>query len=192
MSMIMTTARNVQELLDLLFTRGHDAFFGEQVSVLDHSLQCAYFAEQSKASPTAIAAALLHDIGHLLPDLPKSIALPGRETWHEEIGAECLSHWFDEAVAGPVRLHVAAKRYLCATDPDYVSLLSPASIESLRLQGGPMSHEEVRAFDALPNAVLAAQLRRWDDEAKIPALKVPGLQHYLPILRAALQGPVAA
>jgi len=183
----MTTARNVQDLLDLLSEQGHDAFFGEQVSVLDHSLQCAYFAERSRASPLAITAALLHDIGHLLPDLPKDSAQPGREGWHEEIGAECLSHWFGEAVAEPVRLHVAAKRYLCATDPDYVSRLSQASIESLQVQGGAMRPEEVRAFDALPGAELAVQLRRWDDEAKIPELKVPGLEHYLPMLREAIR-----
>ena len=182
----MTTARNVQDLLDLLTAKGSDAFFGEEVSVLDHSLQCAYFAERSHASPLAITAALLHDIGHLLPDLPQDSARPGREGWHEVIGAECLAYWFGEAVAEPVRLHVAAKRYLCATDPDYVSRLSPASIESLRIQGGPMSREELRAFDALPGARLAVQLRRWDDEAKVPELKVPGLEHYLPFLHEAL------
>jgi len=181
----MTTARNVQELLDLLSTKGRDAFFGEQVSVLDHSLQCACLAEQSRASPAAIAAALLHDIGHLLPELPAGIAQQRRETWHEEIGAECLSQRFGAAVAEPVRLHMAAKHYLCATDPDYISQLSPASVENLRVQGGPMSREEVRAVDALPSARLAVQLRRWDDEAKIPEFKVPGLQHYLAILHAA-------
>ena len=186
----MTPAKSVEELLDLLSAKGSDAFFGEQVSVLEHSLQCAYFAEQSRATPLAITAALLHDIGHLLPDLPQDMARPGTQGWHEEIAAAHLSPWFGDTVAEPVRLHVAAKRYLCATDPDYIARLSPASIESLKTQGGPMSREETSAFDASPHARLAVQLRRWDDEAKIPELKVPGLEHYLPMLRAALQDSV--
>ena len=103
-----------------------------------------------------------------------------------------LSQRSGVAVAEPVRLHVAVKRYLCATDPGYVSQLSPASLESLQIQGGPMRPEEVRAFDALAGARLAVQLRRWDEAAKIPDLKVPRLEHYLPFLRAALRNPVAA
>jgi len=182
--MTVTTTRDVQELLDLLAAKGNDAYFGERVSILEHSLQCAYFAEQSQANATAITAALLHDIGHLLHDLPEDIAQQEKDGWHEEIAAKYLSNWFGEEVTEPIRMHVAAKRYLCATDPSYTSQLSPASIESLNIQGGPMSGEEVEAFDALPYTTLAVQLRRWDDEAKIPALKVPGLQHYLPILCA--------
>jgi gamma-butyrobetaine dioxygenase len=181
----MTDSRNIQELLDLLSTRGTGAYFGERVSILEHSLQCAYFAEQSHAKPTAVAAALLHDIGHLLHDLPENIAEQGKDGGHEEIAAEYLSHWFGEEVIAPVRLHVAAKRYLCATDTSYMSQLSPASIESLNIQGGPMSREEVSEFGALPHATLAVQLRRWDDQAKIPEFRVPVLQHYLPALRAA-------
>jgi [1-hydroxy-2-(trimethylamino)ethyl]phosphonate dioxygenase len=185
----MTETRNIQELLDLLAAKGNEAYFGERVSILEHSLQCAYFAEQSHASPTAVAAALLHDIGHLLHDLPEDIAQQGKDGWHEEIAAAYLSQWFGEEVTAPVRMHVAAKRYLCATDSGYISQLSLASIESLNIQGGPMSHEEARAFDALPHAVLAVQLRRWDDQAKIPELKVPELQHYLPTLRVASKAP---
>lgn len=188
----MSTARNIQDLLDLLSGKGRDAFFGEVVSVLDHSLQCAYFAERSQAGPFAVTAALLHDIGHLLPDLPRDLAQPGREGWHEEIGAAQLSPWFGVAVAEPVRLHVAAKRYLCATDPGYVSQLSQASIESLQVQGGPMRPEEVHAFDALAGASLAVQLRRWDEAAKIPDLRVPRLEHYLPFLRTALRDSATA
>jgi phosphonate degradation associated HDIG domain protein len=188
----MTPAKNVQELLDLLSAKGNDAYFGEEVSVLEHSLQCAYFAEQSRASPATITAALLHDVGHILHGLPEDIARYGKDGRHEEIAAAYLSQWFDEAVTETVRLHVAAKRYLCATDPSYISKLSPSSIESLEIQGGFMSRDEANAFEALPNAMLAVQLRRWDDEAKIPALKVPGLPHYLPILSAVLRTPVTS
>lgn len=109
---------------------------------------------------------------------------------HEEVAAVYLSQWFDETVTELVRLHVAAKRYLCATDPSYISQLSPSSIESLQIQGGPMGSEEASAFGASTNAKIAVQLRRWDDEAKIPELKVPGLQHYLPILSEVLRAPV--
>ena len=187
----MSTEKNVQELLDLLSAKGNDTYFGEDVSVLEHCLQCAYFAEQSQASPSTIAAALLHDIGHILHDLPEDHTRQGKDGWHEEIGAKYLSQWFDEAVTEPVRLHVAAKRYLCATDPSYITKLSDASIESMQVQGGIMSRDEASVFATLPNATHAVQLRRWDEEAKIVDLKVPGLQHYLPILRAALKGAAA-
>lgn len=186
----MTPTKDVQQLLDLLSAKGNDAYFGEEVSVLEHSLQCAHFAEQSHATPATITAALLHDVGHILHGLPEDIARYGKDGQHEEIAAAYLSQWFDEDVTETVRLHVAAKRYLCATDPSYISKLSPSSIESLQIQGSVMSREEANAFDALPNAKLAIQLRRWDEEAKIPAWKVPGLAHYLPILRAALRTPV--
>ncbi|GFZ96749.1 phosphonate degradation HD-domain oxygenase [Dyella caseinilytica] len=178
----MAHAKHVDQLLDLLSKQGESAYFGEPVSVLEHCLQCAHFAEQSHASPSTIVAALLHDIGHVLHGLPEDIAQHGLDGAHEEVAATYLARWFGEDVTETVRLHVAAKRYLCATDSAYISRLSPASIESLQLQGGPMSNEEVAAFEALPNARVAVQLRRWDDEAKIPKLDVPGLAHYRPIL----------
>lgn len=178
----MAYAKNVDELLDLLSAQGKGAYFGEPVSMLEHCLQCAHFAEQSHASPSTIAAALLHDIGHVLHGLPEDIAQHGLDGAHEEVAATYLSHLFGKDVIETVRLHVAAKRYLCATHPTYAAQLSPASIESLRIQGGPMSDEEVAAFEALPTAIAAVQLRRWDDEAKIPNLDVPGLAHYRPVL----------
>jgi [1-hydroxy-2-(trimethylamino)ethyl]phosphonate dioxygenase len=178
----MTHAKNVDDLLELLSAQGKEAYFGEPVSVLEHCLQCAHFAEQSHASPSTIAAALLHDVGHMLHGLPEDIAEYGVDGAHEEVAARYLTKWFGEDVTETVRLHVAAKRYLCATDPTYIMQLSPASIESLQLQGGPMCDEEVAAFEALPNASVAVQLRRWDEQAKIPDLEVPGLEHYRPIL----------
>lgn len=187
----MATMKNIQELLDLLSAKGNDAYFGEQVSVLEHCLQCAYFAERSNASPAVIAAALLHDVGHILHGLPEDIAQHGMDGRHEEVGAAFLSQWFDESVTEPVRLHVPAKRYLCATDAGYFSVLSPSSVESLQIQGGPMSDEEASAFAASAHAQVAVAVRRWDDEAKIQALQVPALEHYVPILQAVLRVPVA-
>ncbi|GLQ50957.1 phosphohydrolase [Dyella flava] len=178
----MAYAKHVDELLDLLSAQGKEAYFGEPVSILEHCLQCAHFAEQSQASPSTIAAALLHDIGHMLHGLPEDIAQQGMDGAHEDVAAVHLAKWFGEDVTETVRLHVAAKRYLCATDATYMARLSPSSIESLQLQGGPMSQEEATAFEALPNAGVAVQLRRWDDEAKIPQLDVPGLAHYRSVL----------
>ncbi|RUL62992.1 HD domain-containing protein [Dyella dinghuensis] len=184
----MTHAKHVDQLLDLLSAQGKEAYFGEPVSVLEHCLQCAHFAEQSQASPATIAAALLHDIGHVLHGLPEDIAQHGVDGAHENVAAAYLAQWFGEDVTETVRLHVSAKRYLCATDPTYLARLSPSSVESLHIQGGPMSDEEVAAFEALPNASVAVQLRRWDDEAKIPTLDVPGLEHYRPVLLQASTG----
>ena len=181
----MATNSDMQRILDLMAAKGEQSYFGEQVSILEHSLQCAYFAEQTGAGPTVLTAALLHDIGHLVHDLPEDIAEHGQDGLHEQVAAEYLSQWFGEAVIAPIRLHVAAKRYLCTADAGYLSQLSQASVESLNLQGGPMNKEEMSAFEALPYADQAIQLRRWDDEGKIPQLSVPGLDHYLEILVAA-------
>jgi phosphonate degradation associated HDIG domain protein len=181
-STTMLQAKHVDELLDLLSEQAKGAYFGEPVSVLEHCLQCAYFAQQSQATPSTVVAALLHDIGHVLHGLPEDIAMHGLDGAHEDVAATYLAGLFGEDVTETVRLHVAAKRYLCATDPAYLMRLSPASVESLRIQGGPMSDEEVAAFAALPNAAVAVQLRRWDDEAKMPDLDVPGLAHYRPML----------
>lgn len=185
----MAHAKHVDALLDLLSTQGKGAYFGEPVSVLEHCLQCAHFAERSHASPATIAAALLHDIGHVLHGLSEDIAQHGVDGAHEEVAAAYLARWFGADVTETVRLHVAAKRYLCATDPGYFARLSPASVESLRIQGGPMSDEEAAAFEAMPSASVAVQVRRWDDEAKIPALEVPGLAHYRAVL---LQASIAS
>ena len=174
-----------EALIILLETHGHAAYFGEEVTVLEHSLECAYFAEQACAAPTTIAAALLHDLGHLLHGLPEGIAADGHDTRHEELAAVYLAPFFGAAVLDPIRMHVAAKRYLCATDPGYFALLSPSSVESLALQGGPMSSTEVAAFLAQPHAAEAVMLRRWDDQAKIVGLAVPGARHYQPILAQA-------
>jgi [1-hydroxy-2-(trimethylamino)ethyl]phosphonate dioxygenase len=168
----------VDEIIELFARRGGDAYFGEPVSQLEHSLQTAFQAEQEGASDALIAAALLHDVGHLLHKLPEDIADRGVDGRHEQVGAMWLARYFPAAVTEPIRLHVAAKRYLCAVDGEYQRGLSAASIRSLALQGGPMSDKEVQEFEAAPYAREGVRLRRWDDLAKVVGLKAPELAQY--------------
>jgi [1-hydroxy-2-(trimethylamino)ethyl]phosphonate dioxygenase len=164
-----------------------DRSYGEGVSMRSHALQAAMLAEQEQAGPALIAAALLHDIGHLLHDLPEDVADMGLDSRHESIGSAWLSQYFPPAVSEPVRLHVAAKRYLCAADPGYRAELSRASIQSLALQGGPMSPVEAERFELEPYWQASARLRRWDDQAKRPDLAMPDFARYRPLIQAALR-----
>jgi len=168
----------VNEIFDLFAQRGGEAYFGEPVSQLEHALQTALQAEQAKAPDSLIIAALLHDVGHLLHRLPEHIADQGIDAKHEKIGAAWLSKYFPPEVAEPVRLHVTAKRYLCAVEGAYQQRLSPASIQSLALQGGVMDAGTIRSFEQNNFYRDAIALRRWDDEAKIVGLTAPPLGHY--------------
>ena len=132
----------VAELERLLASAGGQAYFGEAVSVATHLLQAGTLAASSGAPDPVVAAALLHDVGHILGP-----GLVSADAHHEERGAAYLAHWFGPDVCEPVRFHVAAKRYLCALEPDYYARLSDASRYSLLLQGGVMSPDDVRAFD---------------------------------------------
>jgi phosphonate degradation associated HDIG domain protein len=175
----------VQEVLDLLTAKGDIAYFGEEVSVLEHSLQSAFFAERDGADDATVTAALVHDIGHLLHGLPEDIAAQGRDGRHEEVACGYLLRYFGDDVVAPVHMHVAAKRYLCSVEPEYFRQLSASSVQSLALQGGPFSREQADEFAARPFAMQAVALRRWDDEAKLKDFPVPGLEHYLARLVAA-------
>jgi phosphonate degradation associated HDIG domain protein len=176
----------VDEILALFRDRGQAAYLGEPVSQTEHALQAAWAAEQAGASSALVAAALLHDIGHLLHDLPEDCAEQGMDARHEELGASWLRRYFGPAVTEPIRLHVPAKRYLCTAEPGYFAQLSEASRLSLKLQGGPFSTEEVEQFQAQPHFAAAVALRRWDEVAKIPNLKTPDLEHFRVHLDAAL------
>jgi phosphonate degradation associated HDIG domain protein len=165
--------------------RGGDTY-GEGVSQLEHALQCAACAERDGASPALIAATLLHDIGHLLHDLPQDIADQGIDTEHESLGSAWLSQHFGADVTEPVRLHVAAKRYLATVEQGYYELLSAASIQSLKLQGGLMSPDETRKFAAERFAQDAINLRRWDDEGKIMGATTPGLGNFEAFVKRSL------
>jgi [1-hydroxy-2-(trimethylamino)ethyl]phosphonate dioxygenase len=180
----------VSELIDEIFRvfreHGSGQYLGEPVSMTEHMLQSAYAAEQDGMPPRLVAAALLHDYGHFIHDFPDDAAEHGIDTRHEEVAHEFLSEHFGSEVAEPIRMHVAAKRYLCAVEPSYREQLSPASIHSLELQGGPYSPEEVAEFEASPYAEDAVRLRRYDDVGKVAGLETPALEHYRPVLEAAL------
>jgi phosphonate degradation associated HDIG domain protein len=167
------------EILRLFETRGCAEYHGEAVSQAEHALQAAHLAEAENAPDALVVAALLHDVGHLISGHEEDAADQGIDDRHEFAGAAWLSHHFGPDVVEPIRLHVAAKRYLCAAEPDYFSGLSPASRLSLELQGGPFQRDELAAFEANPHHRAAVRLRRWDDTAKVPGLAVPGLEHYL-------------
>jgi len=178
----------VDAVFRLFAERGSGLYFGEAVTETEHAVQTAHLAEAANAGPALVAAALLHDVGHLLHSLGEDVADRGIDGRHEEVGAAWLARHFGPAVADPVRLHVAAKRFLCAVNPEYLAGLSPASRRSLELQGGPFSSDEQAAFRAEPRWEAALALRRWDDAAKVPGLAVPGVEHYRPHLEAALKG----
>jgi phosphonate degradation associated HDIG domain protein len=159
----------LDDLQQMMLRRGGERYSGEPVSHLEHAMQCAEMARQSGASSALIAAALLHDVGHLLSHLPGTPSQEGINDHHEYRGAHALSTWFPKSVTEPIRLHVKAKRYL-ATDATYFALLSEDSKRSLHLQGGIMAHAEKEAFEQHEFHQAALQLRRIDDLAKNPQL----------------------
>ncbi len=177
----------IDEIFRVFNDYGSEQYLGERVSMTEHMLQSAYAAEQDGAAPQLVAAALLHDYGHFIHDLPADAAEHGIDTQHEEVAHAFLSEHFGPEIAEPVRMHVAAKRYLCATDPSYLGELSPASVHSLELQGGPYSPEEVAEFEHSPYARDAVRLRRYDDIGKVEGLETPGLEHYRAALEAAMR-----
>jgi len=166
------------EILELFRARGDSDYGGEAVSQLEHALQAAMFAEQEGAAPTLVAAALIHDVGHLLHDLPSDAPGQGIDDRHETRAAAWLAQRFPPSVVAPVAMHVSAKRYLCAVDGEYLKQLSPPSVQSLALQGGPMSAEEIQRFETRPYFQDAVRLRRWDDAAKVVGLATPPLEHF--------------
>jgi phosphonate degradation associated HDIG domain protein len=153
------------ETIERCFAEHGDKQYGEFVTQRQHALQCAMLASQEGSSSALIAAALLHDIGHMLDGSMVSKE-PGEDLMHEVTGANFLAQWFPKEVTEPVRLHVVAKRFLTGNDPAYYDTLSPASKHSLDLQGGPMTIDAQRQFLDVPFAKNAIQLRRWDDQAK--------------------------
>jgi phosphonate degradation associated HDIG domain protein len=178
----------VDEIFQIFEHRGDEAYFGEPVSQKEHALQAARQAEQEGAPPSLVVAALLHDIGHLVHGLGEDIADRGVDARHEDAGESWLARNFPPEVTEPVKLHVAAKRYLCRVDRAYLDQLSPASLQSLALQGGPFSEDEAREFERHRYHREAVRLRRWDDAAKTPGLIVPDLEHYRPALNAVVSG----
>jgi len=168
----------VEAIAGLFAGPGARDYLGEAVTIGDHMRQAGALAEAAGAAAPLVAAALLHDIGHLRNET---------DSRHGTGGARWLSQWFGPAVTEPVRLHVAAKRYLCAAEPGYFGRLSPESVRTLALQGGPMTPAQAAAFEALPCAPDAVAVRRWDDQAKDPAVTPPEFSHFVPLLEALAQ-----
>ena len=175
--MAMTT----DDVFDLMARRGTGRYGLSAVSQLEHALQSAALARQRNLGDEMVIAALLHDFGHLLVGDDVDLAGQGVDDLHEETSARALESLYGRNVAEPVRLHVAAKRYLCGVNPGYYDKLSADSRESLALQGGPMSPDEIAAFDRLEHRAAALALRIIDDEAKVPGLATPGLETYRPV-----------
>lgn len=167
---------------DVFARRGAEEYLGEDVTMAEHMLQCAAMAERAGADDELVTAALLHDIGHFTGELgtysPSTIV----DHRHEIHGADALDGLVPRRVVDCVRLHVAAKRYLCAVEPGYFAQLSAASVHTLTLQGGPMSTTEVARFEAEPHHIDAVRVRRWDEAAKDPTAVAPPLAHFLAML----------
>ena len=178
------TSDNIVDFLSNIFERrGAESYLGEAVTMSEHMLQGAQLAEEAGAGDELIAAALLHDIGHYTSEFPEDALEQGIDNLHDEAGAAVLEAFFPPIVTDCVRHHVAAKRYLCAVDPAYFGKLSDASVHSLELQGGPMGEAEVAAFAKSANLEAIAQVRRWDDEAKVPGKTTPQFRYYAPLLQ---------
>jgi phosphonate degradation associated HDIG domain protein len=191
MSMIMSP---VDAIAELFTSEGAADYLGEPVTVAEHLLQAGARAQAAGAPPALVAAALLHDVGHLRGadaradgiDLSGRALMTGTDNNHGDRGAVWLAQWFPVSVSEPVRLHVAAKRYLCATEPSYFGQLSEASVYTLSVQGGPMTDAQALEFEREPHAADAIAVRRWDDQAKDPSADVPGFDHYRPLLASLL------
>lgn len=170
-----------------LYARRGEAKYGEGISQLAHALQAAVHADQRNDPPSLVAAALLHDIAHLFHEDGLYHAEHGIDAHHETLGADFLQQHFVDACVEPVRLHVAAKRYLCATEPGYRDGLSAGSELSLMVQGGPMSEAEVKAFEENPHLDAALRLRRYDEASKVDGLDTPPFSTFKSALEAALK-----
>ena len=169
----MSDKGTFEEIAALFAAHGGETY-GEGVSIAEHCLQTAALAHAEGADEALCLAALLHDVGHFLEQRDDRFGYHK----HDRSGGDWLAARFAANVSEPVRLHVAAKRYLCATETEYFAVLSEASRHSLAKQGGAMSAEETAAFTARPLATEAVRLRRWDDRGKVPGLDVPHLETY--------------
>ncbi len=173
----------LDELLDLYRSEKATAMYDEVVTEREHALQAAALAEEAGASDATVAAALLHDVGRLTIAWDSGEGeFVAADRAHDAVGERLLRRWFGAEVTAPVGMHVAAKRYLCATEADYFDALSPVSVRSLAVQGGPMSPDEVEDFRSRQGWEAAVQLRRWDDQAKRTDPAVKTVEDYVELL----------
>jgi len=168
--------------IDGLFRQhGHIEYSGEGVTQLEHALQAAQLAENEGASDELVTAAFLHDLGHMLNLQGDTPTARGIDDQHQYFAIPFLRPLFTPAVIEAIRLHVDAKRALCALEPGYYAALSEDSKRSLKLQGGIFDPEQLEAFMAKPYAADAIRVRRWDDQAKVIGAATPPIGHYLEI-----------
>jgi len=168
--------------IEQLFAVHGALIYGESVNQIEHALQCATLAETAGASESLIVAVLLHDVGHMMHRDTAGALQAGMDDGHEALGAKYLARWFGPAVTQPVALHVQAKRYLCALEPGYHASLSSISQRTLEIQGGPMSHTDIEAFEAQDYADDAVAVRRWDDLGKQAEIQTLPLAHFMAVL----------
>ncbi|KUJ41138.1 TauD/TfdA family dioxygenase [Streptomyces sp. NPDC093228] len=186
---VLRRADTLEPVVEMFAGAGTAEYLGEPVTMAQHMLQAGARAEAAGAPPHLVAAALLHDLGHVDGEVVTGLELmAGTDNRHSHTGADLLGRWFGPEVTEPVRLHVAAKRYLCAVEPDYYDQLSEASKYTLKVQGGVMTPEQAAEFAALPGAADAVAVRRWDEQAKDPNADTPPFAHFLPLLAALVRG----
>lgn len=188
MTPTLTPDTIVAFLADIFERRGGEEYLGEPVTMAQHMLQGATFAEAAGHDETIIVATLLHDIGHFTSEFGTFRMDDTEDRHHEDAGAAVLEAFFPTLVTDCVRYHVAAKRYLCATRPEYLGRLSEASVHSLNLQGGPMNAEEVTAFEANPNLKSIVAVRYLDDKGKVADMATPDFAHFAPMVQRVVDG----
>ena len=177
-------SKNIVDFIGSIFERrGGEEYLGERVTMGQHMLQGATMAEQSKEPDDIIIGALLHDIGHFTSEFGTFSMEDKKDRYHEDAGAAVLEHFFPKVITDCCRYHVAAKRYLCATNPEYFQKLSAASVHSLNLQGGPMSETEIKEFERNPNLKKILTVRLYDDAGKIPNMDTPSFWHFAPLVQ---------
>ena len=177
-------ATNIVDFIGSIFEkRGDEEYLGEPVTMGQHMLQGATMAEKSREPDEIIIGTLLHDIGHFTSEFGTFSMEDTEDRYHEDAGAAVLEEFFPKVITDCCRHHVAAKRYLCATDPEYFQKLSTASIHSLNLQGGPMSEAELKDFEKNPNLKKILKVRLYDDAGKIPDMITPSFWHFAPLVQ---------
>ena len=175
---------NIVDFIGSIFERrGGEEYLGEPVTMGQHMLQGATLAEQNEELDEIVVGALLHDIGHFTSEFGTFSMDDTEDRYHENAGAAVLEKFFPRVITDCCRYHVAAKRYLCATDPLYFNKLSDASVHSLNLQGGPMSETEVKEFERNPNLKKILTVRLYDDAGKIPDMDTPSFWHFAPLVQ---------
>ena len=179
----LTSVTIVDFLASIFERRGGEEYLGEPVTMAEHMLQGATIAEQNGQSELIIVSALLHDIGHFTSEFGTFSMDDTKDKLHEEAGAQVLERFFPTLVTDCVRYHVAAKRYLCATKPEYFNRLSEASVHSLNLQGGPMNSEEITEFELNPNLKEIIQVRYLDDAGKRGDMETSAFSHFAPMVQ---------